>query len=76
MAAAALLSSCETAPINVESAKAVIVQNETTKKHITSFTDTNRKTQAHVKKVQEEAVQEATALDTARKRLKELLGEE
>jgi hypothetical protein len=69
------LAACETAPVNVENAKAVVVQNETTKKHIKTFTDVNRKTQEHVKKVQEEAVEEATALETARKRLKELLGE-
>lgn len=70
------LAACETAPVNVENAKAVVVQNETTKKHIQGFTDANKRTQVHVKKVQEEAVQEATALETARKRLKELLGEE
>lgn len=63
-------------PINVQSAKAVIVQNETTKKHIKTFTDTNKKTQEHVKKVQEEAVQEAASLETAKKYLDELLGPE
>jgi hypothetical protein len=72
---AALLGACQSPPINVRSAEAVIVQNETTKRHIKSFSDTNRKTQAHVKKVQEEAVQEADALREAKKYLEELLNE-
>lgn len=70
---AALLGACSSPPINVESAKAVIVQNETTKKHIKTFTDENKKTQVHVKKVQDEAIMEETALETAKKRLEELL---
>lgn len=69
-----LFSSCETAPIQVESAKATVVQNEVTKKHIKTFTDTNRKTQVHIKKVQDEAIEEAKALDTAKRYLDELLG--
>jgi phosphoribosyl-ATP pyrophosphohydrolase len=51
----------------------VRVQNETTKKHIKSFTDTNKKTQVHIKKVQEEAVESANAIDTAKKYLHELI---
>jgi basic membrane lipoprotein Med (substrate-binding protein (PBP1-ABC) superfamily) len=70
---ALLLGACESAPIQVESAKAVVVQNETTKKHIKSFTDTNKKTQVHIKKVQEEAVESANAIDTAKKYLHELI---
>jgi len=69
------LVGCETPPIQVESAKAVVTQNETTKKHIKSFTDTNRKTQTHIKKVQEEAIESANAIDTAKKYLHELLDE-
>jgi uncharacterized protein YcfL len=73
---ALLLGACaDSPPINVESAKAVVVQNETTKKHIKSFTDTNKKTQVHIKKVQEEAVESANAIDTAKKYLHELLDE-
>lgn len=71
---AAFLGACETAPIQVESAKATVVQNEVTKKHIKTFTDTNRKTQVHIKKVQDEAIEEAKALDTAKRYLDELLG--
>lgn len=71
---ALLLGACaESPPINVDSAKAVIVQNETTKKHIQGFTDANKKTQAHVKKVQEEALKEETSLENAKKYLEELL---
>lgn len=74
---AALLGACaESPPIQVESAKAVVVQNETTKKHIKTFTDTNKKTQVHIKKVQEEAVESANAIDTAKKYLHELLGDD
>jgi uncharacterized protein YcfL len=73
---ALLLGACaDSPPINVESAKAVVVQNETTKKHIKSFTDTNKKTKVHIKKVQEEAVESANAIDTAKKYLHELLDE-
>lgn len=78
---ALLLGACETAPIQVDSAKAVIVQNETTKKHIQGFTDTNKKTQAHVKKiqerskkVQEEAAKESDAMDQVIKDARTLLG--
>jgi starvation-inducible outer membrane lipoprotein len=74
-AVCALLVACETAPVNVENARAVVVQNETTKKHIKTFTDTNKKTQVHIKKVQEEAVESANAIDTAKKYLHELLDE-
>lgn len=77
--AALALGACESAPIKVgprPDIKAFRVQNETTKKEIRSFSETNKKTQVHVKKVQEEAVQEATALQTARKYLAELLGED
>lgn len=81
LAAAALLSACSTAPVNVNNAKAVIVQNETTKKDIKTFTDTNKRTQAHVqkvreqsKKVQEEAVKESDAMDQVIKDARTLLG--
>jgi starvation-inducible outer membrane lipoprotein len=74
-AVCAMLGACSSPPINVESAKAVVVQNETTKKHIKSFTDTNKKTQVHIKKVQEEAIESANAIDTAKKYLHELLDE-
>jgi hypothetical protein len=70
-----MLGACSSPPISVESAKAVVVQNETTKKHIKSFTETNKKTQVHIKKVQEEAVESANAIDTAKKYLHELLDE-
>lgn len=73
---AALLGACETPPIQVESAKATVVQNEVTKRHIKTFTDTNKKTQVHIKKVQDEAIEEAKALDTAKRYLDELLGPE
>jgi uncharacterized protein YcfL len=74
---AMLLGACANSPpINVESAKAVIVGNETTKKQIKSFTDTNKKTQVHIKKVQEEAIESANAIDTAKKYLHELLGDQ
>lgn len=74
---AVLLGACaDSPPIQVESARAVVVQNETTKKHIQTFTDTNKKTQVHIKKVQEEAIEEAKALDTAKRYLDELLGPE
>lgn len=79
--AAALLSACSTAPVKVENAKAVVAQNETTKKHIQTFTDTNKRTQAHVrkvqeqsKKVQEEAVKESDAMDQVIKDARTLLG--
>lgn len=78
---ALLLGACEMAPVKVENAKATVVQNEVTKKHIQTFTDTNKKTQVHVqkvqeqsKKVQEQAVKESDALDQVIKDLKSLLG--
>jgi starvation-inducible outer membrane lipoprotein len=81
LAAAALLSACSTAPVNVDNAKAVIVQNETTKKHIQTFTDTNKKTRVHVqkvqeqsKKIQEQAVKESDAMDQVIKDARTLLG--
>lgn len=77
----ALLAACAETPINVESAKAVIIQNETTKKHIQTFTDTNKRTQVHVqkvqeqsKKVQEQAVKESDAMDQVIKDARTLLG--
>lgn len=77
-----LFAACSTSrPITTESAHATIVQNETTKKHIKEFSDTNKKIQAHVqkvqeqsKKVQEQAVKESDALDEVIKGLKTLLG--
>jgi hypothetical protein len=70
------LGACETPPINVDSAKAVIAQNETTKKHIKGFTEANERTQAHVQRVQEEALKERTSLETAKEYLEDLLGEQ
>lgn len=77
------LAACETAPIQVESAKATVVQNEVTKKHIQTFTDTNRRTQVHIKKVQEhsqkikeEAIEEEKALEQAKQLLDEEIGPE
>lgn len=69
------LAACETAPIQVDSAKAVVTQNEVTKTHIKSFTATNKKTQAHIKKVQDEAIEEAKALEQAKRLLDEEIGE-
>lgn len=78
--AAALLSSCQNPPVSIENAKATITQNEVTKKQIKNFTDTNKKTQGHIKKVQEhtqrvqeEAVKELDALEQVRADLKRLL---
>lgn len=72
---AMLIGACADPPINVESAKAVIVQNETTKKHIQGFTDANKRTQEHVKKIEEKALEQKTSLETAQKYLEELLNE-
>lgn len=79
--ASLFLAACSTAPVKVENARATVVQNEVTKKHIQTFTDTNKRTQVHVqkvqeqsKKVQEEAVKESDALDQVIKDLKALLG--
>jgi septal ring factor EnvC (AmiA/AmiB activator) len=71
-----LLGACSSAPIKVTpvvDVKAVRVQNETTKKQIKTFKDTNKKTQQNVQKVQEEAGQERSALEQVKADLDALL---
>jgi hypothetical protein len=56
--------------------KAVRVQNQETIKQTQSFQESNQRTRAHIKRIQDEAVQEESALETAKKYLDELLNDD
>lgn len=76
---AILLGACESVSTDLgprPDIKAIRVQNETTIKHTKSFQESNQKTRVHIKRIQDEAVQEETALETAKKYLDELINDE
>lgn len=69
-------SSCETAPIKVvdrPDIKAITTQNETTKKHIKTFTGHTKNVQEHIDVSIEEGAKEKDNLQSVKKDLEELL---
>jgi hypothetical protein len=76
---AMLLGACESVSTDLgprPDIKAIRIQNETTIKHTKSFQESNQRTRVHIKRIQEEAVEEQTALETAKKYLDELINDD